>query len=543
MSRVNLKKLPGGLTQHQNSWVFLLPLLLFLIKSQFRISNFDSLNNLPYKDAVNWSNCTKSLALFGDFPGGEIGSWCLRRPIFAEVNARIYEFTGSLFSLFLIYSLVFGACLYWNHKIVMSITKPAIAWLFTLIQLGYWSIYSTGQLLSENLGMILGAVGCGFLLKTYTENNLANVLATSFWISLCLFVRPSNLFLLLLPFFFLFSAKYNVKQKIIGAFSISIIELAPLIFPRLAASLRGEGDYGNAGNAWSSLYGLANGNASWASAYSNLPPGLTDSDYSRLIRNGTLDLIREDPMGIPRSVLENLVNMFGAGFPFFLPEQLSLGVVSIVSGVIFASLLIMSTYRIATRSVLPLEVRLSMLFFIFSTLLFFAISWKSEPVRVLSVFLPFLFLFILFSTSQINKRVRESNWLGNKFIFIFWIIAPITLFTINTFTIYSNLPGVASPKLCRSGEFSLDQRSIDYVEIAEVRANEFFSWGKYVSNLSGGILVQGISSSYPFEAHSIFISELNEANSYSLSQLCLSEKEETNENLVNLGYKEVEVRD
>jgi hypothetical protein len=541
MSRGNLKKLPGRWSQDKSSWIFFLPLLLLLIKTQFRISNFDSLNNLPYKDAVNWSNCTKSLALFGDFPGGEMGSWCLRRPLFAEISGRIYGVTGSLFSLFVIYSLVFGACLYWNHKLVLRYTRPSTSWLITSIQIGYWSIYSTGQLLSENLGMILGAIACGFLLKTYFENNLANILATSFWLSLSLFVRPSNLFLLLIPIFSLFSAKYTLKQKIAGVFLILLVEFAPIIIVRFASSIRGEGEYGNAGNAWSSLYGLANGNSSWTSAYSNLPPGLSDSDYSNIIMSRTWELIHEDPLAIPRSILENLASMFGSGFPFFTPEQLPLGVISNVSGVIFASVILFSLYRLKNKSGLPREVQLSLIFFIFSTIIFFAISWKSEPVRVLSPFLPFLFLSIILSNSRMNKLNLKDNWIGSRFSIIAWILIPITLYTLNTFTIYSKNQTVAASKLCAPGEFSLAEKSIDFVDISRVRANKFFGWGEYVVNAPSGVLVQGISSTYPHEAYSVFVPSLTEATSISLSRFCMRVNAETNENLANLGYTEVQV--
>jgi hypothetical protein len=541
MSRVSLRKLPGRWKQDRSSWVFFLPFLLLLIKTEFRISNFDSLNNLPYKDAVNWSNCTKSLALFGEFPAGEMGSWCLRRPIFAEVSARIYGVTGSLFSLFLVYSLVFGACLYWNHKIILKFTKPSTAWLITFIQLGYWSVYSTGQVLSEILGMILGAIACGFLLKTYFENNMANILATSFWLSLSLLVRPSNLFLLFIPIFSLFSARYALRQKISGAFLVLLVEFAPIIIVKFVSSIRGEGNYGNAGNAWSSLYGLANGNSSWTSAYSNLPPGLSDSDYSDIIKSRTWELISEDPLAIPRSILENLVSMFGPGFPFFTPERLPLGVISNISGVIFAIFVLFSLYRLTNKSGLPREVQLSLMFFMFSTTIFLAISWKSEPVRVLSPFLPFLFLSLILSNSRVNRLDRKDNW-GSKYSMIVWILIPITLLTLNTFTIYSKKLTVAASKLCAAGEFSLDEKSIDFVDITRVRANKFFSWGEYVLNAPSGVLVQGISSTYPHQAYSVFIPNLTKATSISLSQFCMRVSSETNENIANLGYTEVQVR-
>jgi len=542
MSRAKLRKLAGRWNQNKSAWVIFLPLFLLMIKNQFRISNFDSLNNLPYKDALNWSNCTKSLALFGDFPGGEMGSWCLRRPIFAEISARIYGVTGSLFSLFVIYSLVFGACLYWNHKLILRYTRPSTSWLITSIQLGYWSIYSTGQLLSENLGIILGAIACGFLLKTYFENNMANILATSFWLSLALLVRPSNLFLLLIPIFSLLSARYALRQKIAGAFFILIVEFAPIIIVRFASSVRGEGDYGNAGNAWSSLYGLANGNSSWTSAYSNLPPNLSDSDYSNIIKSRTWELIHEDPLGIPRSILENLVSMFGSGFPFFTPERLPLGVISNISGVVFAIFILFSLYRLTIKSSLPQDVQLSLIFFMFSTMIFFAISWKSEPVRVLSPFLPFLFLSLILSNSRVNRLDRKGNRTGSKYSIIVWILIPITFLTLNTFTIYSKKQTIAASKLCAPGEFSLDEKSIDFVDITRVRANRFFSWGEFVLNAPSGVLVQGISSTYPHQALSVFIPNLTNATSISLSRFCMRVNSETNENLASLGYTEVQVK-
>jgi hypothetical protein len=542
MSRAKLRKLSGRWDQNKSAWVFFLPLFLLMIKNQFRISNFDSLNNLPYKDALNWSNCTKSLALFGDFPGGEMGSWCLRRPIFAEISARIYGVTGSLFSLFVIYSLVFGACLYWNHKLILRYTRPSTSWLITSIQLGYWSIYSTGQFLSENLGIILGAIACGFLLKTYFENNMANILATSFWLSLALLVRPSNLFLLLIPIFSLLSARYALRQKIAGAFFILIVEFAPIIIVRFASSVRGEGDYGNAGNAWSSLYGLANGNSSWTSAYSNLPPNLSDSDYSNIIKSRTWELIHEDPLGIPRSILENLVSMFGSGFPFFTPEQLPLGVISNISGVVFAIFILFSLYRLTIKSSLPQEVQLSLIFIMFYTIIFFAISWKSEPVRVLSPFLPFLFLSLILSNSRFNRLDRKGNRTGSKYSIIVWILIPITFLTLNTFTIYSKKQTIAASKLCAPGEFSLNEKSIDFVDITRVRANKFFSWGEFVLNAPSGVLVQGISSTYPHRAHSVFIPNLTNATSISLSRFCMRVNSETNENIASLGYTEVQVK-
>ena len=518
------------------------PILFLVFKSTFRISNFDSLNNLPYKDAVNWSNCSKSLALLGDFPLGEAGSWCLRRPIFAEVSARIYSTTFSLFSLLMIYSIIFGVCLWWNYKLVSGFATSLVGLFVSLIQLGYWCIFASGQMLSENLGIILGTISCGLLLKCFQANTLANIANTAFWISLCLVVRPSNLFLLLIPFFFLASKVYSIKLKSFGILIILFVEALPLLIPKFLASRQGLTEYGNAGNTWSSLYGLANNNSTWNEAYSNLPPGLSDSAYSKIIKERTLDLIGNNPLGMPTSVLKNLGKMFSDGFPFFLPISINVGLVSLFLGILASIFILATIFNYIKNSALELEIRIVGIFYIVSTLLFFAISWKSEPVRVLSPFLGFFFLMLILcwiprKISDVKLKYENIMRPG-----IIWILAPTMFLSLNFVSIYSNSSPVDIPRKCKIGEFSLIERTLDFVEVSTIRTTNFFSWGADISSLPNGYLIQGLSSSMPFNPKSIFAPGLSDASSQEIAQLCFKQVSEVNSRLLNLGYAEVSFR-
>jgi hypothetical protein len=137
---------------------------------------------------------------------------------------------------------------------------------------------------------------------------------------------------------------------------------------------------------------------------------------------------------------------------------------------------------------------------------------------------------------------RKGNRTGSKYSIIVWILIPITFLTLNTFTIYSKKQTIAASKLCAPGEFSLDEKSIDFVDITRVRANKFFGWGEFVLNAPSGVLVQGISSTYPHQSHSVFIPNLTNATSISLSRFCMRVNSETNKNIASLGYTEVQVK-
>jgi hypothetical protein len=111
--------------------------------------------------------------------------------------------------------------------------------------------------------------------------------------------------------------------------------------------------------------------------------------------------------------------------------------------------------------------------------------------------------------------------------------------SLNFVMIYSSSNSVVFPPKCKTGEFSLIERTLDFEDVSKIRETDFFSWGKDISSLPQGYLIQGLSSSIPYEPKSIYAPGLSFISSYEIAQLCFKQVDKVDSRLFNLGYTEV----
>jgi hypothetical protein len=144
-------------------------------------------------------------------------------------------------------------------------------------------------------------------------------------------------------------------------------------------------NYANSGNAWASLYGLANNNFSWQAAYSvpGIPVEATDSQISEVIQSATLDLIKSNPLAITASVLKSMVEMITTYFSFISPANVLYSFLAITLN---AFLFFFTFYKVRNRLAfgsLRKEDFFLASYILMSTFTSYAIAWKSEPSRAL----------------------------------------------------------------------------------------------------------------------------------------------------------------
>jgi hypothetical protein len=319
-------------------------------------------------------------------------------------------------------------------------------------------------------------------------------------------IRPGNLFLPLAPIILLFMAcnRNKIASLLIGF----ALFFSPYLFTWSIGAKLGISNYANSGNAWASLYGLANNNSTWQAAYSvpGIPAGATDAQTSEVIQSATLDLIKTNPLAVPTSVLENMLEMITTYFPFISPMNVPYSFIAVILNV---SLAIFTIFRVRNRLVLgslSKEDFFLATYILISTFVSYAIAWKSEPSRALMpsiTFTIFMLFFLLFGKQgnpanfhpvlqpshlrPFNSQVRET----------IPAIAVASLLFLTSYLSHNPLREMQELDAvkCPQGSFKFLENSVSVTSVDEIRPFPLFSWSADLPKLTGGHLVQGLGIS------------------------------------------------
>ena len=478
------------------------PFFLNLLSIFFRIPFYDSVGGFQYKDAGAWASCTKALALTGEFLPGS-GEWCLRRPLFPEIASYLFRFGNSVPFVSLLLSIFFGAALVSLNKALKKILPASGNLVICLITLAYWFIYCCNQILTESLALTLCLYGLVYLLKAWVEKRLVCVYLSIAFLGISQQIRPGNLFLPLVPISLIPLLKVSHKSYSfiagIGLFS------TPYIFTALVKEMLGNPNYANAGNAWASLYGLANNNSTWQSAYSvpGIPSGATDSQISNVIKSATLDLISSNILAVPVSIGKNLFSMLTSFFPFFSPISLPFSILCVLLNLLFI-LFFSLKFASLVKSNLVSKPEITVLVFILATsLLSYSIAWKSEPSRALMPTIAWLFFALMFIVQGDFKLLNaglfhEPNRVKNPFHVFIQPVLPALILVTSVYSASFTSHHLGSKELrfrenCKVNEFSFIEKSVTKTDVTEVNSLSIFSWSKDLQKLMGGQLLQGLA--------------------------------------------------
>ena len=498
MLRKSFKKKPSIIA------FFLLaaPTIASVASAALKIPFYDSAGGFQYKDAGAWANCTKALALTGSFLPGS-GEWCLRRPLFPELLSVLYRVENSLTFVNIVLSILFGVV----FCILFLETRKFLSLFWSLslsfVTLCYWFVYCCNQILTESLAVTFCTLSLVALLRARRLSELKYAYLSIALIGISQQIRPGNLFLALAPIILVFMA--SNRNKIAHLLIGFALFFSPYLLTLSIGAKLGISNYANSGNAWASLYGLANDNSTWQAAYSvaGIPAGATDAQTSEVIRSATLDLIKTNPLAVPTSILENMLEMITTYFPFISPMNVPYSSVAVILN---ASLLIFTIFQVRNRLLLGSLSKGDFLlaaYILISTFMSYAIAWKSEPSRALMpsiTFTTFIFLLLLFG-KQLNpvkfQPVPQQSEL-RPFTSQFRETIPALAVASSIFlTSYlSHNPSTEMKALdaveCPQGSFKFLENSVSKTSVNEIKPFALFSWSADLQKLDNGDLIQGL---------------------------------------------------
>ncbi len=473
-----------------------IPFGYFLLVRILQIPNYDSIGIVPYKDAAAWRLCAKALSIAGSFPDGT-GNWCNRRPVFAEFGGVLFRLTGSDFAVLAILAFAFSISVYFFIREVDGFLSTKSMTVTLLITLILWVLFGANLFLSESLAIPLGVAFSTFVLRFLKTRSLISLTFSAFTISLLQNTRPSNLFLIGIPFLLLI-----IYKKLKSGFVLIVVAtLSPIILTYFLGKVIQISEYNNAGNAWATLYGLFHQNADWSLAYSRLGPISDSSDFgtSEGIKSLVLSNLQIDPFGSIITFLQSIfLNIFAiatSNHLFFLPDNLSIPIVGSVLSILFGVAIVWKLVKFKLDSS-DNSLFFLILYTISTTVFSYATYWKSEAPRVLSSALIFALVILLlpadFSVSSMSSSVSRRSLLRIFLALICALTAGyISVATNHSATVSSKNIGNLS---CPKGEFYFLKNSIISQSVKEISLLNLFEWEKSVMKLPHGYLSVGLGA-------------------------------------------------
>lgn len=534
--------------------IVLAPILSQIVFKIFSLSSYNSLSGIAYKDAANWELCSKSLALYGEFPSN-ISDWCLRRPIHIEFVAILYDFFGSLYSLYFISSILFSITLYilfkYLNKLFTFLTTIAIL----CVSLFFWILFANNMMLSETSALILGNSAGIYLARIYLLANVLDVVVLVVILVVISLIRPGNLLIFTATIFLMFPYLIGLKNRLVFGIFVILIPVFYTITVKFVASLLGYSFYQTAGNSWATIYGLINNNSTWQQAYASIPAGIGNSEIAinEYLKDASKEEFVKNPFGIIKSMSENFYQMLSSVFPFFAP--INIYVPSSFQIFIFITqlILILLLVQKLLKSTIPMRFKLFSGLVFISSILFYAASWKSEAARALSPTFTILTITLALFTCKIRNlnasSEKHSEFQKNRVHSLVLlkvaavIITPLVLISSAIFLNHSprsTLDNISAD--CRNESFKFDYESVLIRDIDSIRTFGAFGWSELVDTLPQGILIQGLAiSDNEIHSYTVFLPDQKTLDETSLNLTCFDFNNESNneEVLKQLNFREV----
>ncbi len=516
------KTIPGpNLSRLASIAISAIPFGYFLLVRILQIPNYDSIGIVPYKDAAAWRLCAKALSIAGSFPDGT-GNWCNRRPVFAEFGGVLFRITGSDFAVLAILALAFSISVYFFIREVDGFLGTKSITVIFLITLILWILFGANLFLSESLAIPLGVAFSTFIVRFLRTQSLTPLTFSAFTISLLQNTRPSNLFLIGIPFLLLIFYK-----KCKSGFTLIVVAtFSPIILTYFLGKVIQISEYNNAGNAWATLYGLFHQNSDWKLAYSQLGSISDTSDFgtSEGIKSLVLSNLQIDPIGsiiaFIHSIFLNIFAIATSTHLFFLPDNFSIPIVGSAISILFCVAIVWKLVKFKLNSS-DNSVFFLILYVISTTLFLYATYWKSEAPRVLSSALIFALVILLLPSDFLFNSMPSSVPRKSLLRIFLALICALTVGYISVATNHSatapsnNIETLSCPK----GEFYFLKNSIISQSVKEISYLNLFEWEKFVMKLPHGYLSVGLGARNQeiFSVQTFTRTKPSEVNCYKIS--------------------------
>ena len=526
------------------------------ISAIYKLPSYNSIAGIAYKDAANWELCTKSLALYGTFPEN-ISDWCLRRPINIEFLSLLFRLTGSIMIVNTLLNLIFVLALVWSFsKFKKLFSKFESFFLVSGIYI-LWVIFANNMLLSETIAIILGTLSVGIFAKLITNFIPSDFCTFLICQALIQLIRPGNLLFPLLTILLIPQISNKLREKLVMGCYVLVLPLTYSLLVKITAANFGYKTYLTGGNAWASFYGLVNNNSTWQSAYSGVPDSVGDSEIqiNDYLRTATISTFKEHPLHLFMSIFQNLRSMFMDVFPFVSPTTLSIPIwLGPILLLLYTAILARIFYNL-WKSNFSLSINLFSGLAIFSTLIFYALTWKSEAARALAPTLPlFAFITLLFvrkrtylndsnPKDKIFKKIDSSLYLKYGVYLLVPALFISSLIVINRTPHRIDSLNSRTP-ICQNGNFGFDSKSLVFTDIRRIKRFKAFGWSQLLNDLPPGYLVQGLTkiADKPF-ALTAYLKSESEVQDGSFKSYCFVfvENSSYSNTLSSLNFKEIKI--
>lgn len=264
---------------------------------------------VPLYDASNYY--TDALRLLA---GQELSDFSARRPLFTGFLSVLLWLTGhNLMAALGLLTLITAVACYIAAREIQSTYGAEVA-IFVLIILFLFYRHHSGTVMSENLGVPLGALGFALMWRGTAQKKPRLFWIGLFITALALNARAGAFFIL--PLFLLWSGwafreegrRFSWRVLIVSAVFVIAAFVANLILVRSLASSTGV----PFANFSYTLYGLASGGESWHYVFERYPEleSLPADEQSRIIYRMAFDLIQQEPGRLIQGAFYNWSMLF-----------------------------------------------------------------------------------------------------------------------------------------------------------------------------------------------------------------------------------------
>jgi hypothetical protein len=305
-----------------------------------------------------------------------------------------------------------------------------------------------------------------------------------------------------------------VERKRIVATTKNLFFIYTLFFllPRLIRNISGPDYFMHSSNKWFTIFGLQF-NTGWRDAYNFIPSAITsDVEQGEYVRGLVLNDLVKNPLQIPKSVLENLVQvLISVGDKMPGPSYLS-GFIMILC---LAFILWKSTVCISRNRDFLIPA-ITLLLLPIGELLFLGVFFRSEFIRTLSssYIVSGGVLLLILSGVRFNDKNFDFETRGQKRIRVQRSTISFTLIGLGSLLVLGTLLGrtmqttvpiwsKSSHASCNTSIFFLNTPS-PLVQIAKsdwIRRNDLLPEGLRNTSPSGSSLFSVTARNSSFEVH------------------------------------------
>lgn len=498
----------------------IIPLLSYGYFRIFNHSSSSSMGVFAYADAAGYKSCIESLSIFGTF--GNAQEFCFRRPIYPFVGGLILKIANDPLLVPLVFSIIFSiSILFLVIELVNFFDFFPI--MFSVLFLNFqWHQFASISFTTESLGLILGVIATVLIFRSIRLKLWTTYFCAGIFIGLSQLVRPGNIFLFLIPCIFI--PLHHLGREVIWKKSLIIFSSAiPLLFIRLVANILNVTSLNSSANFWGVLYGLSDGNKTWAEAYTlpGIQPSMNDSQIWRVVRETTIQNIHNNPIEFVGNIFINVWRYIEYRLTF-VNSVFQDDLIGLSDSLYFTTVSLIFLSVVYFLFLSTVGFRVFYLFVLVTTIVTFGIFYNAEAYRTISTF-HFLFILIVVNSvyvilsrmiltaksiaskskafERVNKTIVNDNSVQDQRenVFVsrmkFTSLVLIMCISLGTFFGVSqskeSIPGPA--RLCSNASvYDLRSETLQIVDLRSIEKPPQYLWSPILKRLEPGVLLHGI---------------------------------------------------